>query len=73
MFGYAVGALTPLLIAKLFNVPIEGATIYIVLGIGFITAVLGVLLMGSIFEANFVCDETLQDPLFDYLPDVDRR
>lgn len=73
LFGFAVGAFLPIVIAKSFSIAMEGWTAYFVLGSGLVTAVLGAFFMGSIFNANFVCDESLQDPLFDYLSEIDRR
>jgi hypothetical protein len=62
--GFGIGVLGAMGCLKLFDVSFDGWFLYLALAFSIFIGILGVAVMTSIFNANFVRDDSLDDPLF---------
>jgi hypothetical protein len=62
--GFGIGAIGSTICLMLMGFKLNGWLEYLALSGSAVIGVVCALIAGSVFEANFVCDETLQDPLF---------
>lgn len=62
--GFAIGVLGTMAFLKILGINIEGWVIYLALGGSLLSGIVGAVVMNSVFDANFVLDESLVDPFF---------